>query len=67
MDGRLYRVRRQSANGKYDWFSISIPAEIGRLIPSDARFAPILTEEGILLRFVGEEGDERGLPHWVSG
>ena len=67
MDGPLYKVRKQRANGRYEWYSLGLPAEMGRMIPTDARFAPVLTEDGILFRFAGEEDNERGLPHWVSG
>ena len=67
MDDPLYRIRKQRPSGRYESYSLGLPAEIGRMIPTDARFAPVLTEEGILFRFVGEEDDERGLPHWVSG
>ncbi len=67
MEDRLFRVRKQTVGGKYDAYTVSIPREIGRVIPSDARFIPTLTEDGLLFRFVGEDGDERGLPHWITG
>ena len=66
MEGRLVKVRKHTVGGKYDAYSVSIPREIGRVIPTEARFVPTLTEDGILLRFVGEEDAERGLPHWIS-
>ena len=66
VDGSPYKVRKQTANGGYESYSIGIPHGMGRLIPTDARFVPVLTEDGILFRFVGQDGDERGLPHWVA-
>ncbi len=67
MEGRLFRVRKHMVRGSYDAYTVGIPQEIGRVIPSDARFSPTLTEDGILFRFAGQDGDERGLPHWVTG
>ncbi len=67
MEDRLCRVRKHTVRGKYEAYSVSIPREMGQVIPSDARFMPTLTEDGILFRFVGEDGDERGLPHWING
>ena len=67
MEGRSLKVRKRTIGGKYDEYYVGIPREMGQMIPGDARFTPTLTEDGILLRFVGKDGDERGLPHWILG
>ena len=55
------RVRR---TGNQSGYIVSIPAEIGRKIGTEALFRVELVDEGILLRYV-KDGQPVKLPKWL--
>lgn len=53
-----YSLRRHPTNGNY---SVSVPIDVGNLVPPDARFLFEIVEEGILMRRI----IPKPVPEWI--
>lgn len=61
--GPYKATKRHTQGGKYTYYTIGLPSDIGELVfDQDLRFIPVLTEEGILFRPI-DKSIER--PDWV--
>jgi hypothetical protein len=60
------KVRKRGGHGtRPAGYGLSLPRELGELIPDDQEFRPELVEEGILYRRV-ERPTQSELPSWVK-
>lgn len=64
---KLRKLRKDKGSEDYDAASLAVPMEIARILPSNVRFRPELTDDGLLYRPVEEATQESGdLPGWLK-
>ena len=61
----IYAIMRSNREGNYGG-SLTVPRYITEVVPEEALFEPVLTEEGILYRFVSNSEPEVAVPTWAK-
>ncbi len=65
---RTYKLNRAVKEGEVTRYSLTVPHEMGRHVPTDLPFKPEFTDDGILFRPIeGDlEPDPVDVPTWAS-
>lgn len=67
MAGGPYMIRTRGTGAGYRTSALTVPQAIADHVPAEALFAPELTDDGILYRFVGRKTDPSRVPDWAKG
>lgn len=63
---RTFRNGKRKNGEPFLNYSLTIPTNIAKELPSDMRFSCDLTDEGILFRPVDEQEGSETLPDWAK-
>lgn len=65
---RRTHIKRSSGVNEHDMFSLTVPSDIAKLVRdikgTEARFVPVLTDEGILYKLAPSSSEEA--PEWLK-